>query len=311
MMLMDVLIVGSLAYDSLETPLGVSENELGGSATYGGFSTSFHNKRNNGNGVSVIGVVGKDFDKNHIDWYKQAGIDTSGIEFAEGETFRWIGSYHGDMAEAITHDTHLNVFENFEPKISQSHKNPKVLMCANLLPSIQSSVLDQVTPQRVTVLDSMNLWINIALDDLLDVIKRVEILILNDGEVKLLANDDNLIPASKKVLEMKGGGILIVKRGEHGVFALHPEGMISMPAYPTTNLVDPTGCGDSFAGALCQYLSQGEGEVSRGELASGLIHSTVTASFTIEDFGVNRIRNLSLEEYETRLTEFKFISNIK
>ena len=154
---MDVLVVGSLAYDTLETPAGSSEDELGGSASYGGFSAAFHNKKNHGNGISILGVVGEDFKQEHLDWYQDSEIDISGIEIVEGNTFRWTGSYHGNMAEAVTHDTQLNVFESFEPKIPQSHTNPKILMCANLLPSIQSTVLDQVTPERLTVLDSMNL----------------------------------------------------------------------------------------------------------------------------------------------------------
>ena len=308
---MDVLIVGSLAYDSLETPLGSRQDELGGSASYGGFSAAFHNKLNKGNGVSILGVVGKDFKEEHLQWYQDSGIDISAIEVQEGSTFRWKGSYHGNMAEAITHDTQLNVFESFEPKIPQSHFEPKILMCANLLPSIQSKVLDQVKPRRLTVLDSMNLWIEISLEELLEVIKRVELLILNDGEVRMLAGDENLISASKKVLEMKNGGILVVKRGEHGVIAFHPDGMISMPAYPTNNLVDPTGCGDSFAAALCQKLSSGSGELSRDELIESLIHATITASFTIEDFGVQRLRNISEEEYESRYLDYKFISNLK
>ncbi len=308
---MDVLIVGSLAYDSLETPLGSRQDELGGSASYGGFSAAFHNKLNNGNGVSILGVVGKDFKEEHLQWYQDSGIEISAIEVQEGSTFRWTGSYHGNMAEAITHETQLNVFESFEPKIPQSHFEPKILMCANLLPSIQSKVLDQVKPRRLTVLDSMNLWIEISLEELLEVIKRVELLILNDGEVRMLAGDENLISASKKVLVMKNGGILVVKRGEHGVIAFHPDGMISMPAYPTNNLVDPTGCGDSFAAALCQKLSSGSGELSRDELIESLIHATITASFTIEDFGVQRLRNISEEEYESRYLDYKFISNLK
>jgi len=308
---MDVLVVGSLAYDTLETPAGSSEDELGGSASYGGFSAAFHNKKNHGNGISILGVVGKDFKKEHLDWYEDSEIDISGIEIVEGNTFRWIGSYHGNMAEAVTHDTQLNVFESFEPKIPQSHTNPKILMCANLLPSIQSTVLDQVTPRRLTVLDSMNLWINIALDELLEVIKRVEVLILNDGEVRMLSGEDNLMKASKKVLSMKNGGILIVKRGEHGVIAFHPEGIVSMPAYPTNNLVDPTGCGDTFAGALCQHLSKSEGALSRDELIEALTHATVTASFTIEDFGTSKLRNITQEGYDSRYQDYKFISNLR
>ena len=305
---MDVLIVGSLAYDSLETPAGFRENELGGSASYGGFSAAFHYRKNNGNGVAIVGVIGQDFVSEHLDWYKAAGLDIDGIDVAEGETFRWKGSYHGSMAEAVTHETHLNVFESFQPKVPSSHSKPKILMCANLHPALQSSVISQTSVERLSILDSMNLWINIANEELQDVMKKVDILVLNDGEVRMLADNENLIQAAESVLEMKNGGILVVKRGEHGVLALHPEGIVSMPSYPTSKLVDPTGCGDSFAGAMAQYLSQNSGEVSRDELAESLVHATVTASFTIESFGTERIRTLSFEEYEKRLLEYRSIT---
>ncbi|MEC8670145.1 MAG: PfkB family carbohydrate kinase [Candidatus Thermoplasmatota archaeon] len=305
---MDVLIVGSLAYDSLETPAGSVENELGGSASYGGFSAAFHNNKNAGNGVGIVGVIGQDFQPEHLEWYKNAGLDTSGIEVNQGETFRWKGSYHGSMAEAVTHETHLNVFENFQPKVPQPLKQTKVLMCANLHPALQSSVLSQTEVSRVSILDSMNLWIEIANGELKDVMKQVDILILNDGEVRMLADEENLIVAAKTVLEMKNGGILVVKKGENGVIAFHPDGMISMPSFPTSNLVDPTGCGDSFAGSMAHYLSKNSGEVSREELAESLVHATVTASFTIENFGTERIRRLSAEEYESRLLEYRSIT---
>ena len=308
MIRMDVLIVGSLAYDSLETPAGSVENELGGSASYGGFSAAFHNNKNAGNGVGIVGVIGQDFQSEHLEWYKSAGLDTTGIEVNQGETFRWKGSYHGSMSEAVTHETHLNVFENFQPKVPQPLKKAKVLMCANLHPALQSSVLSQTEVARVSILDSMNLWIEIANEELKDVMKQVDILILNDGEVRMLADEENLIVAAKSVLEMKNGGILVVKKGENGVIAFHPDGMISMPSFPTSNLVDPTGCGDSFAGSMAHYLSKNSGEVSREELVESLVHATVTASFTIENFGTERIRNLSAEEYESRLLEYRSIT---
>ena len=309
MIRMDVLIVGSLAYDSLETPLGSREDELGGSASYGGFSAAFHNRRMSGDGVALVGVIGEDFKEEHLELYIKSGLDISGIESSGGKTFRWKGSYHGDMAEAVTHETHLNVFEHFQPKVPIGHASPKVLMCANLHPALQASVLNQTKAQRLSILDSMNLWINIAHDELIDVMRKVDILVLNDGEVRMLASDDNLVTAAKTVLEMKNGGMLVVKRGEHGVLALHPDGIISIPAFPTSNVTDPTGCGDSFAGAMSQFLAQGNGGVSRKELAESLVHATVTASFTIEEFGTERIRNLTIGEYESRLEEFRILSN--
>ena len=305
---MDVLIVGSLAYDSLKTPSGSRDDELGGSASYGGFSAAFHMNRLQGDGVSLVGVIGNDFNSKHLEWYKESGLDISGIEVSDGKTFRWKGSYLGDMSEAITHETHLNVFEHFQPKVPTNLSSPKVLMCANLHPALQSSVLSQTKAQRLTILDSMNLWINIAHDELMNVMKLVDIVVLNDGEVRMLASDDNLIRAANSVLKTINGGILVVKRGEHGVLALHPDGMISMPAYPTLNLTDPTGCGDSFAGAMAQFLAQNVGPVGYDELAEALVNATVTASFTIETFGTERIRNLSIDEYVERFNEFRRIS---
>ena len=155
----------------------------------------------------------------------------------------------------------------------------------------------------------MNLWINIAREELLDVMKRVDILILNDAEVRMLADDENLINAAKSVLEMKNGGILVVKRGEHGVLAIHPEGLISIPSYPTSEIVDPTGCGDTFAGAVAHYLSQSQGDIGKSELTEALVHATVSASFTIESFGTERIRNLAIEEYDYRLEDYRRITN--
>ncbi len=308
MIVMDVLIVGSLAYDSLETPHGSRLDELGGSASYGGFSAAFHNRRLIGDGVALVGVVGEDFKQEHLELYTKSGLDISGIESSSGETFRWKGSYHGDMSEAVTHETHLNVFEHFQPKVPSSQTSPKVLMCANLHPALQLSVLNQSQAQRISILDSMNLWIDIAYDELIEVMRKVDIVVLNDGEVRMLASDDNLVTAAQTVLEMKNGGMLVVKRGEHGVLALHPDGVISIPAFPTSNVTDPTGCGDSFAGAMSQLLAQGNGVVSREELAESLVHATVTASFTIEEFGTGRIRNLTIAEYESRLEEYRIIS---
>ncbi len=306
---MDVVIVGSIAYDSLSTPSGESDDELGGSATYGGFSSSFHSKRLSGGTVALVGVVGDDFLSSDIDKLDKAGLDIRGIETAEGGTFRWKGSYHGDMSQAQTHETHLNVFEHFQPKIPEDYRSPKVLFCANLHPALQMAVIQQSKPTRVSILDSMNLWIDIARDGLLEVIKQVDLVVLNDGEVRMLAGEDNLVRASHKVQKMTNGAILVVKRGEHGVLALHPDGLLSMPAFPVLDIVDPTGCGDTFAGALATLLAQGDGFISKEELAEGLVHATVTASFTLQTFGTNKISNLEITEYETRLAKYRSITN--
>lgn len=306
---MDVLIVGSVAYDSVASPLGHVKDALGGSATYAGLACSFHSKRLSLNNVGLVGVVGEDFAEDDRLLLTNNGLDLTGIETAEGETFRWSGSYHGTMAEAQTHETHLNVFEHFEPKVPESHRSPQITFCANLHPALQASVLQQATPRRLSMLDSMNLWIEIAKDSLLDVMRRVDLVIINDGEVRMLADDENLIRAARKVLSMVDAKTLVVKRGEHGVIAFHGDDIISLPAFPTELVVDPTGCGDTFAGSIAAHLASGEGELSRDELRQALVSATVSASFTLESFGTEALHSMSLEAFNQRLSDFEKMLN--
>jgi len=306
---MDVLIVGSVAYDSVASPLGHVKDALGGSATYAGLACSFHSKRLSLNSVGLVGVVGEDFSEEDRLLLTNNGLDLTGIETAAGETFRWSGSYHGTMAEAQTHETNLNVFEHFEPKVPESHRTPQITFCANLHPALQASVLQQATPRRLSMLDSMNLWIEIAKDSLLDVMRRVDLIIINDGEVRMLAGDENLIRAARKVLSMVDAKTLVVKRGEHGVIAFHGEDIISLPAFPTELVVDPTGCGDTFAGSLAAHLASGEGELSRDELRKALVSATVSASFTLESFGTEALHSMSLEAFNQRLSDFEKMLN--
>jgi sugar/nucleoside kinase (ribokinase family) len=306
---MDVLIVGSVAYDSVASPLGHVKDALGGSATYAGLACSFHSKRLSLQNVCLVGVVGEDFTEEDRLLLTNSGLDLTGIETAVGETFRWSGSYHGTMAEAQTHETHLNVFEHFEPKVPESHRSPQITFCANLHPALQASVLQQATPRRLSMLDSMNLWIEIAKDSLLDVMRRVDLVIINDGEVRMLADDENLVRAARKVLKMVDAKTLVVKRGEHGVIAFHGEDIISLPAYPTELVVDPTGCGDTFAGSIAAHLASGEGELSRDELRQALVSATVSASFTLESFGTEALHSMSLEAFSQRLSDFEKMLN--
>jgi sugar/nucleoside kinase (ribokinase family) len=260
--------------------------------------------------VGLVGVVGSDFRQKDREILENAHLDTKGIETVEGETFRWVGSYEGSMAQAITHETHLNVFEHFEPKVPEHGRNPTVTFCANLHPAIQLSVLDQTKPIRFSILDSMNLWINIAHDTLLEAMKRVDIVVINDGEASMLAGMDNVVAAAKAVQEMASIPTLIVKRGEHGVIALHGEETIAMPSYPCSKVIDPTGCGDTFAGALAACLSSGRGEMTVEELRIALSHATVTASFTLEEFGTTILEKISQDEYQQRYNAFCNISGI-
>jgi len=304
---MDVVMVGSIAYDSVESPEGKIDDALGGSAIYGGIASQFHLKRLNLGSVGLVGVVGNDFLETDRKSLEALGLDLRGIETAEGNTFRWTGSYHGDMGTAQTHDTQLNVFGEFEPKVPEFATKPSILFCANLLPILQSKVLDQVQHSRLSMLDSMNLWITTVMEDLMAVMKRVDLIIINDGEVKMIAEDDNFVRASRKVVEMTGCKTLVVKRGEFGVMAFHGDQIVSLPAYPTEMVIDPTGCGDSFAGTLASYFANGEGELTRTELRNALIAATVTSSFTLESFGTERLINLQIKEFDERLEHYRAI----
>ena len=304
---MDVLMVGSIAYDSVSSPAGKVEDALGGSAVYAGIASRFHANYLNLSQIGLVGVVGKDFLQSDIAMLESQGLDLSGLEIAEGKTFRWEGSYHGDMGVAETHDTHLNVFGNFNPKVPDSSTEPTVLFCANLVPALQAQVLEQAQGTRLSMLDSMNLWIEIAREDLLSVMKSVDLIIINDGEVKMLAGDDNLVRAAKKLISMVGCNSLVIKKGEHGVIAFHQGSMIALPAYPTDLVVDPTGCGDSFAGTIAAYLASGSGDVSKDELREALVRATVTASFTLESFGTSGLLSLNNDAFNERLAHFREI----
>ena len=302
-------MVGSIAYDSVTSPAGNVENALGGSAVYAGIASRFHGNYLDLEKIGLVGVVGQDFHSEDIAMLESQGLDLSGLEVAEGKTFRWEGSYHGDMGVAQTHDTQLNVFGDFDPKVPPESTAPKVLFCANLVPILQSKVLQQAKGTRISMLDSMNLWIEIAKDDLLAVMQSVDLIIINDGEVRMLAQDDNLIRASRALIKMVGCQTLIIKKGENGVIAFHNGEIISLPAYPTENVVDPTGCGDSFAGTIAALLASNEGNISRDELREALIRATVTASFTLESFGTSGLLNLTNELFNSRLIEFESILN--
>lgn len=304
---MDVLMVGSIAYDSVSSPAGKVEDALGGSAVYAGIASRFHANYLNLTKIGLVGVVGKDFLESDIEMLENQGLDLTGLEIADGKTFRWEGSYHGDMGIAETHDTHLNVFGEFNPKVPESSTEPTVLFCANLVPALQAQVLQQAQGTRLSMLDSMNLWIEIARDDLLSVMKSVDLIIINDGEVKMLADDDNLVRAAEKLISMVGCNSLVIKKGEHGVIAFHQGGMIALPAYPTDLVVDPTGCGDSFAGTIAAYLASGSGDVSKDELREALVRATVTASFTLESFGTSGLLSLNNDAFNERLAHFREI----
>ena len=302
---MSVLIVGSIAYDSVESPAGSVTNALGGSATYSGLSCQFVQRLHNGSNAHLVGVVGSDFAESDREILAHSGLELSGLEVADGETFRWEGAYHGAMAEAETRATHLNVFEHFEPRVPEHAKEPAILFCANLHPAIQRNVIEQTSPLRLTMLDSMNLWIDIARDELLEVMTASDIVIINDGEARMLSQEDNLVRAMQDLAEQTKTATLIIKRGEHGVLALHEGDLLALPAYPTAHLVDPTGCGDTFAGALASHLSQRTQALETAELRDGLMMATVMASFTLEAFGTDALRELTTQDFDDRYLSYR------
>jgi len=313
---MKLLIVGSLAYDSIKTEENSVEHTLGGSAIYAGISAAKHLKnisKDSTNNVGIVGVIGTDFLDSDLDRLTKQGLEIKGIQKEEGLTFRWSGSYSGDMSQAITHSTDLNVFESFLPKVPDDFKKPDITFCANMHPLIQSSVLDQSKPHKFSAVDSMNLWINNTPEELSMILRRVEMAILNSDEVKMLAGCDNLIEAGNLIRtgkalsggqkEGEGPNMLIIKKGGEGVLALFNESVIELPAFPTSKIIDPTGCGDSFAGALLAHLSI-KSNIDKEALTNSLIHANVTASFTIEEMGVGGIENLNNETYEHRLSKY-------
>ena len=302
---MSVLIVGSIAYDSVASPEGSVERALGGSAPYGGLSCRFLQQHMTGRETGLVGVVGNDFADEDRKILADAGLDLEGLETAEGETFRWEGAYHGAMAEAETKATYLNVFEHFQPSVPETWQQPNVVFCANLHPALQNSVLEQTTAGRMTMLDSMNLWITIAKPALLEVMQAVDLIIINDGEARMLSGDENLVRAMHALAEDTNTRTLIVKRGEHGVLALHEGALLALPAVPTADVVDPTGCGDTFAGALAAHLASGSGPLSLDELRTGLMMATVMASFTLEAFGTTALRSLEGSSFDQRMADYR------
>ena len=298
---MSILVVGSVALDSVETPFGKIENALGGSATYFSVAASFFY-----NNIYLVGVVGTDFPKEHVDFLISRGIDLDGLEQIEdGKTFRWGGSYIDDLNAAETHFTDLNVFSNFQPKLPKSYQNSPYVFLANINPELQINVLRQMTTPKLVVCDTMNLWIDISQPMLLETLKEVDILILNDAEARQLTGENNLTRAGKKILTF-GPTRVIIKKGEHGAISLTESTFFSAPAYPLTNVVDPTGAGDSFAGGFMGSLAT-LNNFSEQSIRRSIINGTVIASFNVEDFSLDRQRTLTPQEIGERFHELEEI----
>jgi sugar/nucleoside kinase (ribokinase family) len=308
-------VVGSIAFDSIRTPFGEAPDVLGGSATYFSVAASFFAP------VRLVGVVGEDFPEEHIKGLAGRRIDTSGLQRVPGgKTFRWRGSYQGAMNEAKTEDVQLNVFGDFRPTLPKKWLGTKVVFLANGSPVTQASVLDQVTGPALVVADTMNLWIDIAKPALLDLLKRVDGLVLNDGEARMLAAEDNLVAAAHKILGL-GPKFVVVKKGEHGALLVGRAGQLGgkrpadvpaddsvriavLPAFPSTEVRDPTGAGDSFAGGAMGYLAS-RSRYDFQTIVRALAYGTVTASFTIEDFSLRRLDRLKREEIDARMAQYR------
>lgn len=301
---MSLLVVGSVAFDSVETPFDKIDKALGGSATFCSVAASYFS-----DDVKMIGVVGDDFGEQNIQMLKNHKVDISGLEIVDGEkTFSYGCVYRDDMNVRDTLFTDLNVFEKFDPVIPDAMREIPYLLLGNIMPALQLKVLDQMTNLKFTVCDTMNLWINITREDLLKVIKRVDVLVVNDSEVKMLAEDSNVIKATKKVMEI-GPKYLIVKKGEHGALLFGEGKVFSAPAFPLETVFDPTGAGDSFAGGFTGYLMN-EKEINFETMKKAVLYGSTLASFCVQKFSTKGIENLSKSEIEERFNEFVNLSKV-
>lgn len=301
---MSLLVVGSVAYDGIETPFGKTDRILGGSATYISLTASYFTKQ-----VNLVGVVGKDFADEDVDLFRSKGVNLNGLQRDEtGDTFFWKGKYHYDLNNRDTLDTQLNVFEHFNPVIPEEYKNSKYIALGNIEPGLQERVLDQVENPGFVVLDTMNFWIAGAPEALKKTLKRVDLLVINDSEARELAEEPNLIRAAGKIRSM-GPETLIIKKGEHGALLFTGDEVFSAPAFPIVDIFDPTGAGDSFMGGLLGWVSYTD-DLSADNLRKGVIFGSVMASFCVEMFGPDRLKTLTEKEIYDRYREFRRLSQI-
>ncbi|MCF2875889.1 MULTISPECIES: PfkB family carbohydrate kinase [unclassified Tenacibaculum] len=295
-----LLAVGTVAFDAIETPFGKTDKILGGSGTFVGLAASQFGVK-----TGVVSVVGGDFPQSYIDMMNSKGINTDGVEIIkEGKTFFWSGKYHNDMNSRDTLVTELNVLEHFQPVVPEDFKDAGIVMLGNLHPLTQASVLDQMNERpKLVVLDTMNFWMDIALEDLHTVLKRVDVITINDEEARQLSGEYSLVNAAKKIHEM-GPKYVVIKKGEHGALLFNEGKMFFAPALPLAEVFDPTGAGDTFAGGFCGYLAKTE-DISFQNMKNAIIYGSNLASFCVEKFGTQRMEELTKEEVQTRLQSFK------
>lgn len=293
---MSLIVVGSIAFDSVETPTGRADNVLGGSATYFSYAASYFTP------VRLVGVVGNDFPPAYRDILQERHVDMSGLVTATGKTFRWRGRYEKDMNTRETLEVDLNVFGAFDPVLPPAFKDSRYVFLANGSPAVQMKVLEQVAAPKLVVADTMNLWIETARDDLDRLCSRIDGLVLNDEEARMLTEEENLVTAGRRVLAM-GPKFVVIKKGEHGSMLITPSEIIVLPAYPTERVVDPTGAGDSFAGGMMGYLST-QDVFDEPRLRRAMAYGTVVASFNVEDFSLNRMQQIERAEIDLRFKHY-------
>jgi sugar/nucleoside kinase (ribokinase family) len=301
---MSLVIIGSVAFDAIETPFGKTDKIVGGAATYASLAASYFYKN-----VKIVGVVGEDFHQEDIQSFKDHGIDTEGLQIKKGEkSFFWSGKYHNDMNSRDTLITELNVLGDFDPVIPESYQDCEYLMLGNLTPQVQQTVINRLKNRpKLIVLDTMNFWMDIALDDLLSVIQNIDVLTINDAEARQLSGEYSLVKAANKILQM-GPKYLIIKKGEHGALLFHEDLIFSAPALPLAEVFDPTGAGDTFAGGFIGYLAQ-VGTINFTNMKNAIIFGSALASFCVEKFGTGRIKNLSQDEIKDRVQQFVRLSS--
>ncbi len=302
---MSLTVVGSIAFDSVRTPFGERERMLGGSAVHFALAASFFCD------VHVVGPVGDDFSAEHTEFLSSRGVDTTDIErVAGGSTFFWRGHYEHDLNVAHTDDTQLGVFADFAPKLSEGSRNASTLFLGNIQPDLQQGVCAQCEAARFAGLDSMNLWIETARDSLVEAISKVDCVLLNDAEIRMLTGEPNLAKAAKALMEM-GPSVVVAKRGEYGAALFDSEGFFALPGMPLEEVKDPTGAGDSFAGGFLGYLDGKEAGASPEDFRKAMAYGTVLASFNVEEFGTERVSSLERDEIESRLGELRSMTYLR
>ena len=300
------LIVGTVAFDAIETPYGKTDKIIGGAATYISLAASFFTDK-----LNLVSVVGGDFPKSAIEMLEKHHVDTKGLQIKEDEkTFFWSGKYHNNMNSRDTIETQLNVLETFDPIVPKEFSSSDFLMLGNLVPSVQQKVLDQMSQRpKLIVLDTMNFWMDNCLDDLLEALKNVDVLTINDEEAQQLSGEKNLISAAKKIKSM-GPKYLVIKKGEHGALLFGENKMFYAPAMPLENVFDPTGAGDSFAGGFIGYLSKSN-DLTFENMKTAVIYGSVMASFCVEKFGTEKLTEITEEDVKVRAEEFVGLSSFK